>query len=232
MDTILIGIVAVNKKYISFAKNLIVKVNNSVKTNFLILTDEPCQFEEFINVTTLLYNKPLFSYHDKLLIFKEGFKLYDSVLLLDADTNVRDDFFSTINIKDIPIGIYPEIIWRHPCDCSMENFLCGNTPRVPYGLEYKQFCENHELKTNGVLIQESFLFIKKNESIDHFIHIWELLADFCNKKDMERHQGILGYGEGYSIGISALNSNLIISENENICKLIKCFKHYAWEKWD
>jgi hypothetical protein len=235
MEKLLIGIVAVNSRYINFAKKMIKKINNQIKTNFLILTDNMAEFSEFDNVTLIKYDKPIFSYHDKIAIFKEGFKLYDTVLLLDADTTIREGTdFINIDVNEIVPGIYPQIIWRHPADCSMENFLLGKTCRVPYGLLYKEFCLEHNLLfDNALLIQESFLLIKRNDKIDKFFATWDLLADFCNKKDSENCQSILGYGEGYSIGISALNADLDIIENDkNINKLISCFKHYAWEQWD
>jgi hypothetical protein len=235
MDNLLIGVVAVNPYYIKFAKNLINQINANVSNSkFLILTDLPSEFLEFNNVTTIIYDKNIFSYHDKNIIFKEGFKISNNVLLLDADTALRDDnCILNIDIDSIQPGIYPQIIWKHPATCSIENFFLGNTCRVPYGLSYKQFCIDNNINFTGAqLIQESFLLIKKNENIIKFIETWEKLADFCNKQDMERNQDILGYGEGYSIGVSASNSNLQVFENnENVDKLISCFKHYAWEQW-
>jgi hypothetical protein len=214
---------------------LIKQINKNNEIKFLILTNLPNEFTEFNNVTIIHYDKNVFSYNDKIILFKEGFKIGDAILLLDADTSLRENYnFNDINLQNIAPGIYPQLTWKHPCSCSMENFLLGNTERVPYGLSYKKYCEDNGLNVkNATLIQESFILIKKDNNINNFIETWEKLADFCNKKDIERNQSILGYGEGYNIGVAALNSNLnIIEHNINIIKLIKCFKHYAWEKWD
>ena len=235
MEKLLIGIVAVKSYHIKFTKNLIKNINANFNTNFLVLTDFPIEFIDFTNVKTLLYDKPIFSYHDKVIILKEAAKLSDTILLLDADTSIRDNYtFTDINIENIEPGIYPQLIWKFPANCCMENFLLGKNERVPYGLEYKNFCKEHNLSLdNALLIQESFLLVKKDECFNKFIEIWEMLGEFCNKKDIERNQTILGYGEGYSIGVAALNANFNIIENkEDVNKIIGMFKHYAWEKWE
>jgi hypothetical protein len=170
---------------------------------------------------------------NKIILFEEGFKLSDCVLLLDADHVVREvNDFNNIDIKILEPGIYPQLMWKHPNECSFENFILGKTPRVPYGVEYKRYCESLNLNLEKVfLIQESFVLIKKNEKIYDFLLIWEKLAKFCEDQDLKRNQHILGYGEGYSLGVSIRGADLKIFEsNQVVNNIIKNFKHLAWEK--
>ena len=233
MKDILIGIVAVNQNYIDKAKKLMDQLLRCVDVNFLILTDKPIQFEQYNNTKVLEYRKEIFSYHDKRILFEEGFKLSDCVLLLDADHVVREvNDFNNIDIKILEPGVYPQLMWKHPNECSFENFILGKTPRVPYGVEYKRYCELLNLNIEKVfLIQESFVLIKKNEKIYDFLLIWEKLAKFCEDQDLKRNQHILGYGEGYSLGVSIRGADLKIFEsNQVVNNIIKNFKHLAWEK--
>jgi len=227
---LLIGIVAVGASYRRRTKQLIEELA-PLNVNFIVLTD---LIEDFSSdrITTIKYDKPIFSFHDKRLIFEEGFNLSDTVLLLDADHIVRE-VNNLASLEDIPIepGIYPQILWKHPCDCSFENFIQGLTPRVPYGLEFKQHCNMLGLETDGsILFQESFLLIKKHDNIDRFLNVWRNLADFCEQRDRERNQGILGYGEGYSIGVAVRNSGLnLIEGHEAMRQIARNLQHVAWE---
>ena len=228
----IIGIVAVGASYRRRTIQLIDQLL-PLNTNFIVLTDDVDSFKPLQAwTTTIKYDKPIFSFHDKRLIFEEGFKLSDCVLLLDADHVVRVDN-DLASLEDIPLepGIYPQILWKHPCDCSFESFIGGLTPRVPYGLEFKQHCEEIGLETEGsILFQESFLLLKKHDNIDRFLSIWRDLAAFCEQKDRDRHQGILGYGEGYSIGVAVRNSGLnIIEGHPGMHQLARNLKHVAWE---
>ena len=61
--------------------------------------------------------------------------------------------------------------------------------------------------------------------------VWKDLQNFCELKDIERGQHVLGYGEGYSIGVALNHSNIeIVEGNASINKLSGSFKHLAWEK--
>jgi hypothetical protein len=233
MKNFIIGIVAVNESYIEKTKNQMNQILNHLDVEFLILTNKPNEFNNYKNITIINYNKQIFSYHDKRLIFEEGFKKYDIVLLLDADHGVRDqNFLNEVENLDIEPGVYPQILWKHPAECSFDNFILGKVGRVPYGIDYKNFCdENNYDITDVILIQESFLMIKKNKHIDTFLNVWKNLAEFCNNKDGERRQSILGYGEGYSIGVAVKNAGLEIFENHNVTtSLVRNFKHFAWER--
>lgn len=227
----LIGIVAVRPSYRKRTIQLIEQLA-PLNVNFIVLTDKIEDFAFSNRIKTIKYDKPIFSFHDKRIIFEEGFKISDCVLLLDADHIVKENN-NLATLEDIPIepGIYPQILWKHPADCSLECFIQGLTPRVPYGKEFKNRCNELGLETDGaILFQESFLLIKKHDNIDKFLSIWRDLAAFCEQKDRERHQGILGYGEGYSVGIAVKNSGLNLFENHKIMhQLTKNLKHIAWE---
>jgi hypothetical protein len=239
----IIGICSVGSKYHEKTIKLIRQINSIIDINFLILTDEAKKFEEFNNIyiepykyKSTKYLDRIFSFHDKRIIFEKGFEYSDTVLLLDADHCVREDLKQNLIDFDsdkISTGAYPQITWKHPSSCSIENFLDGLTNRVPYGIEFKQYSisKNYKLQ-NSLLIQESFLIIKEDrEKVSNFLEIWSDLQSFCENRDIGRQQHVLGYGEGYSIGVSLNTANInIIEGNSDIGKLASSFKHFAWEK--
>jgi hypothetical protein len=239
----IIGICSVGSKYHEKTAKLIEQINNIIDINFLILTDNPEKFKEFNNVIVEPYKyrcahylEHIFSFHDKRIIFEKGFEYSDTVLLLDADHSVRDNLkqnLITFDSDKISAGAYPQIIWKHPSSCSIENFLEGSTGRVPYGKEFKQYSidKNYKLE-NALLIQESFLIIKEEkEKISKFLKVWKDLQSFCEEQDINRQQHVLGDGEGYSIGVALNTANInIIEGNSDIGKLASSFKHFAWEK--
>ena len=233
MKNFVIGIASVGVKYHQKTIDIINGVNNVTDVNFIVLTDEPNVFNFSDKITVIKYDSPRFSFHDKKILFKEGFKNYDYVVLMDADHGIRDvNFLNEITDLDLEPGIYPQILWKHPADCSFDNFILGKNSRVPYGIEFKEFCLNSSLEIDDViLIQESFLILKKDDRINRFMEVWDMLADFCNKKDIERNQHILGYGEGYSIGVAIRNCGLpIIEHNPAVQMFVRNFKHFAWER--
>lgn len=233
MKNFVIGIASVGVKYHEKTIKLINDISNVIDVRFIILTDDVEKFNFSDRITTIKYEKEKFSFHDKKLLFKEGFKNYDHVVLMDADHGVRDvNFLNEITDLDLEPGIYPQILWKYPADCSFDKFILGKVDRVPYGIEYKEFCDSSSLLTDGVILfQESFLIIRKDERIVKFLETWDMLSDFCDKKDTERNQYILGYGEGYSIGVAIRNSGLPIFENSPAVHMfMRNFKHYAWEK--
>jgi hypothetical protein len=239
----IIGICSVGSNYHAKTKKLIKQISEVIDVNFLVLTDEPSQFWGTKNVIvkyyeykTAPYLERLFSFHDKRLIFEEGFKYENTVILIDADHCLREQLKQRLIDFDsdkIDNGAYPQVIWRYPADCSIQHFLKGLTPRVPYGKEFEQHCVNRNYKLeSSLLIQESFLVIKEvPEKISNFLSVWKDLQQFCENKDIEREQHVLGYGEGYSIGVSLNTANInIIEGNSYISELASSFKHFAWER--
>ena len=239
----IIGICSVGSKYHGKAIKLIQQINSIIDINFLILTDEPENFKQFDNVIVELYKYKsahyldnMFSFHDKRIIFEKGFEYSDTILLLDADHSIRDNLKQNLINFDsdkILAGAYPQIIWKHPSSCSIDNFLEGLTNRVPYGREFKQYSidKNYKLQ-NALLIQESFLIIKAEKGrVSNFLKVWRDLQSFCEQQDINRQQHVLGYGEGYSIGVALNTADIeIIEGNSNIGELASAFKHLAWER--
>lgn len=235
MQKLIIGILSIGERHTGMAVDLIenLYLDNAIKV--LVVTDSPKDFVQFHDIIVIEHYPKIFSYNDKVLVFKHGFEYSDKVLLLDSDHVIRDlnKSIPSLSLESLSSGVYPQIVWKDPCDCSMENFLAGKTPRVPYGIKYKQFCDDNGIKTvGGILVQESFIFMKKpaEENLRKFFDTWTTLGNFCDYNDVERNQGILGYGEGYNIGIAALNSDIpIILDNPVICVISDNFKHLAWE---
>jgi len=238
MKNYIIGLVAVGDRHVSEAKTFVDELGSFLDVNIIVLTDKPNSFDGCQNVIkTIVRENEIFSYHEKYKIFEEGFKLSDTVLLLDADCTLKErqyiTHYDTTHLED---GIYPQVIWKCPNECCMESFLSGNNWRVPYGREFKEFCDSKSFDYNDTdLLQESFLLIKSKDKTksDKFISTWKELKSFCDEKDKERQQSLLGYGEGYSVAVSAKTADLKVHDgNEEISRFASGIRHYAWEPKD
>jgi hypothetical protein len=227
------ALVAVSDRnnYIARALHLIDSILKSMEVDFIILTDQPDRFKKYKTVKTITYTKPVFSFQDKKEVLKEALYIKDYVIMIDADhVVIENNTLNDLNNLNLEEGIYPQLLWKHPVSCSFENFLEGNTLRIPYGISYKQYCLSHDLNIDNItLIQESFFILKKPKEFDTFFKIWDLLANFCNEEDRKRDQLVLGYGEGYNLAVAARNSNIPVIENHPITiSFTKNFKHLAW----
>jgi len=66
--------------------------------------------------------------------------------------------------------------------------------------------------------------------LQRFLEIWKDLQLFCEERDIERDQHILGYGEGYSIGVALNSSNITVKEGiVPVSQLFEAYRHFAWE---
>lgn len=221
----IIGICAVSKNYYRNAKRLIVDISDSINVDFLILTDAPSEFSNFDNVRVIQYNSSIFNYQDKLIIFEEGFKTHDSVLLVDADhiflkTNYKQ-VLERFDTKNLEAGLYAREVFGPMHYSAVDEFFRGNLSRLPYGKECLNFCEENNLDTKGCLfVHESFFLIKKNNKIDIFLDTWKKLKQFWDIHDPT------GYGEGFAIGIAAKTSDLKINATF-LDELGKVFNHFT-----
>jgi hypothetical protein len=228
-----IAMCAVGAEHISEAITLLEQLQ-FLKTNYVIITDQPDAFDDF-NSIAIEYEDAKFSFHAKRQALHLALELSkDGAILMDVDMMLRGRSASLIDFESLANGIHPQLIWKHPADCSFENFIEGKVDRVPYGKEFKVYCDQQQYRTDGaILVQESMLFMKGPASkTRNFFKIWDDLADFCNSHDEKREQAVLGYGEGYSIGAAALNAGIKIHDpgTTAFCEFYKDFKHLIWEK--
>jgi hypothetical protein len=198
--------------------------------NFNVLTDKPIKFLFKKNVSTIKYTKDIFSYHDKRIVIQNSLSKYEHTVFLDADHLLVDKNILFPKIVPYEFGIHPSIVWKSPSDCSLENFLKGNVERVPYGTIINEICKNLNIKSlDAYHIQESMFMVTNCDNIDYFFDTWKFLQEICDSVDRRRNQKILGYGEGYSIALSAKEANIPIIENSSFMNSLKeIFIHKAW----
>lgn len=222
----IIGICAVSSDYVKLAKKLIKSINEVIIVDFLVLTDEPESFQEIRNVRTIKYTSSIFNYQDKLIIFEEGFKTHDSVLLVDADHIFLYESYKQVlqnfDTNELRPGLYAREAFGPLHYSSVDNFFKGTLSRLPYGNKCLDFCKENNIQTEKCLfIHESFVLIKKHDDINLFLDTWSKLREFWKNHDST------GYGEGFAIGIACKNSNLTVDAISELGNFKKVFRHFT-----
>lgn len=205
--------------------------------HLFVLTDDPKKYKEYENVTAIKYEIPYFSFHSKRLIAMECLNYYETAFFLDCDVVIKDA--EDLNIfEDMKPGLH---IFANFGDLS-NSFLnedvfackgCQNR-NTKYGKEGRDFLEKmgykYKMKYGDQMgYLEHFLegrwMIKKdngNEAL--FFKIWDLIADFCEKKDIELgYYSNIGAGEGAAMSIAAHNSGIKVNHYTNLSFVLKHF---------
>lgn len=228
-----IGFCAVGPNYILDAKKLLETLVNFCENHIYVLTDNPYEFVCFPKVITLKHNRNFFSYHDKRFLFHSALMYNDCFVCLDSDTLISDTS-KDIDFSKIENGFYPDFYFEDSEQCSMTSFLQNQHDNITYGNEFREYCKSKNYDTHTKHFQESLMVIKENNSskIKSFLNIWDDLANFCDKKDLERNNPMIGYGEGYSISVSLKTSNIKLHQSKpNELELLKrSIKHLKYER--
>lgn len=221
--------VAVGEKHINHLLSFILdpRLTNH---NINILTDKPEKFSGLKNITTVKYTKGKFSFNDKKSIIKNSLQFYPNTVFIDSDQELNK------NITEIPFelniqpGIHTTITWKHPAHCSLENLLEGNIERVKYGKTFREIVNTLGIDLSKHFhIQESFFVISKHDNLPKFFKMWDMLQSITDFIDQANNQRILGYGEGYSIGISSAYAEIPFYEHTpQVQQISSLFKHKAW----
>ena len=230
-----LGFCAVGDEFIEYGQEFATKISSILDGTIYIVTNKPEKFTSINKVRAIRHDKR-FSYHDKLLVFKQAFEENNNcVICVDSDIellNIADVDFQ--NIKD---GFYAEQIFHDDSlSFSMKSLLSGCHDNIPYGKQLNRFCFISNYNTNCNHFQESFMLIKERNFSKqmNFLNTWAHLARFCEHQDKLRGKNtILGYGEGYSISIALKNSGINMSidqEPEEIIEFKKMISHLKYER--
>lgn len=235
VDNCCFGFCAVGQRYIDYGKNLANQLSKIVSGNIYVLTDDPRQFYSYEKIVTIRHTGE-FSYHDKLLLFKEALLVdnNDCLICIDADTELLD-YRTDIDFKNVDYGFYPEYVFYDDRICSMISFLAGKSDSINYGEQFHQKCLELNYNVDTRHFQESFMLLKESdkEKIKKFINVWSTLADFCNTQIDSRYNSVLGYGEGYSISVALKNAEIRLIEEDHptqIHEFKRMLKHLRYEK--
>jgi len=229
-----IGMCAVGDFYVSMAVRVLQDVRMLNDFKAYVMTDKKEAFSSIKNIHIIGYSKPIFSYHDKLIVCKKALSENDSVLLIDADHRFSKNTKMQVSCDSFECGCYPEWCFDNNSDWSMTGFLDGKNREIPYGNEFEKFCSDRGYRSRGLKhIQESCMLIKETDDIkkQKFFKAWGDLKDFCNKIDLDRrNKEVLGAGEGYSIAVALDYAGIAIRDNKAYRNLLLGFKHLRYEK--
>lgn len=225
MKNLVIAIPAIFDTANRQALELIRQINGTFQVPIIVLTDRPDMYEQFGNVQTIHYTKPVFSYHDKRTLLEEGFKQHDSVLVMDSDhlmTRRNMTELLTFDAAALNPGIYP----RTAFSFWMQRFAEGHSS-VYYWEEYLAFCKEESFKVEGsIFIQESLFLVKRHDRIEEFLAIWAKIQILCDTIDAAHGKKVLGHAEGCAIAIAANSTELPVVELHPMMESVRpCFLH-------
>lgn len=213
------------EKYIKFGDSLISQLNNDGYHVF-VLTSDYNHYTASDLLTPIKFDGKNFSFHEKRNIVKECLKQYDTAIFLDSDVFIKDvkalNIFSSINpglhifsnFGDLSHNFLNNDHGRFTPGCFRNgkygklglNFLKNNN------LKYKQSCHNDTAECYLPHFLEGRWAIRKQDGKENiFFEIWDLLANFTDKVDIDfGFINQIGAGEGSHMSIAAKNSEIDI----------------------
>ena len=210
-----------------YYKGTIEKINSIVSKGFhcYILTDN---IEFFQNkyipmyVHIIPYDRQTKSYHDKMILPKHILKENDICILMDSDTYIKDYSF-LLNLKNYNFknGVsYIDILLNHP---TKKESLGEFDLEKKEWVHYKDYIQNIYPDYKSIeLIWEYFLVINKNGFVPElFYRHYEKLQIAKEYCDLISHKPVIGAGEGNSIQISCILSDIKIQRDINLYDMLK-----------
>ena len=185
-----------------------------------ILTENPDYFKDLACIT-IPYCRSYKSYHDKMILPRHILKDCDICILIDADLHVCDySFLEILENFNYKKGIsYIDVLLNHPekKECVKELNLCSKEWD-----EYRLYCENvcPQFKSFK-LIWEYFLVINKNGFNDDFYLHYDKLQIKKESCHLFERKDVIAPGEGVSITISAILSNIQIERDLELYNIIR-----------
>jgi hypothetical protein len=226
-------------QYLKWSENLIADIL-SKNGDLFILTSEPDFYKNISskNLTIIPYGKPYFSFNEKKTVVKECLKYFSAAVFLDADVRIFNiDNFDFLNEIDNGLHIFN-------CFGDLGNTFLNEDVHPCYSLESRntkygkvglRFLEQKKLKYkknyHGAGYPDYYLehflegkwILKKDDGRENiFLNIWDELADFSEKIDIELgYKNTIGAGEGAHMSIAAYNSNIKLNLGHGpLCSII------------
>jgi hypothetical protein len=210
-----------------YYKGTIEKINNLVNEGFhcYILTDNPSFFEQKyapFYVHIIPYNRKNKSYHDKMLLPKYVLENNDICILIDTDTYIKDYSF-LLKLKNFKFknGVsYINTLLNHPTKKEYLKEFDLNQKEWYHYIDYlKTIYSNYEdLK----LIWEYFLVINKNGFVPELFYRYyeklQIVKEYC---EITSHKPVIGAGEGISLQVSCILSDINFQKDEDLYHLLK-----------
>ncbi|MEQ9553009.1 MAG: hypothetical protein RIM23_25745 [Coleofasciculus sp. G3-WIS-01] len=217
------GTLAIGKLHQNLAKQLALDLeNNSPKTTFIILTDDPSVFSDFKNVLAIkhIQERPLLVLNDKRRVIERGLEKFSSVIFIDADCRIVKSLSENISWP-------PGITVNHDTQRSFgENFRkhCSSDQGI-YEQLFKKIQLVISLDQCKFPIPNLFVITKDNGREKTFLEYWDKIARYC---EINRCKNVF---EAYSIGLAMCCTGWnATSFNEEFLDFYKSINHIGTYK--
>ena len=195
-----------------------------------ILTDDPGYFAFYGH--TILYDREVKSYHDKIQLVKYLQRKHDIGILIDADLIIKDyTFLSDLETYTFKPGIsYVDVLSNHP---SHKRFVKELDLTRRTWKNYERYARSiYPYFVDLELMWEYFMVFNFREGDDHhtFFRHYEKLQ--LAKEFSEIHSNdVIGCGEGISISIAANLSKIPCERDRDLYDIVKNISHNRSKKF-
>lgn len=231
--------IACGEKYLKWSKDLIADII-SKNARIYVLTNNTDFYRDVDseNLNVVKYEKPYFSFNEKKTIVRKCLLDFETAVFLDADVRVFDiENFDFLNDIDSGLHIFNTFGSLENTFLNYDVHQC-NSPdlrNTKYGKVGLDFLEQEKLKYkrnfHGDGYPECYLehflegkwILKKDHGRENlFLEIWDKLADFSEKIDIELgYKNNIGAGEGGHMSIAAYNSHIKLNlRRDPLCSII------------
>jgi hypothetical protein len=227
------------EKYLEWGDSLIEDIT-SKKCQLFILTNNPEYYKNHNNpyINIIKYDKQYFSYNEKKTIVRHCLNFFSTAVFIDADVRIFNienfDF-----LKNIENGLHIFNTFGNLSHTFLSNDVhprySENSRNTKYGQAGFDFLNQNNLKYkknyHGANFEDDYLehflegkwILKKDNGRENlFLQIWDELANFSEKIDLELgFINTVGAGEGAHMSIAAYNSEIKMNLSRNsLCDII------------
>lgn len=206
------SVLALSSKYQILAKSLAKGLEEYAHDVPIVIgTDNPNFFQDCPNVSAFYLEKQgiLHCYHDKRFVIKEALKVSDTVIQLDADTQITESIPTFISPGSGLIGIFIDNAVRHMTKYTPERLS-----------HFQKLAHKLDVNLNEVsFVGESLFSISADCDLgSKFIQQWDLIARYLQIHGIHA-------GEGNAMGMAAAKVGLEVKKSSWLESLNKIRQH-------
>lgn len=223
------------EKYLRLGDVLINQLT-SLGGHVFVLTSDVSHYNERSGITAIEYTKPYFSFHEKKTVMRECLKHYQTAIFLDADVVLKEEVKDLNIFQEVMPGIHILATFGNigntfisedvaPCpNLSFRNTKYGKAA-VKFlednGYQSKKLWHNITMDYIEHYLEGKWLLSRDEGKEEKFFEIWDKLADFTEKIDIELgYLNTIGAGEGGAMSIATYNSGITAHIPSLLCGYI------------
>ena len=194
---------------------------NHFNQKILIVTDRKELYDYLENVILIDYPNKNFSYNDKIICFKEGFKHEDAVVYMDSDCRIFYENYKQCYanfLRIIEPGFHPSWDWGliDRADSGFFDSTDINGRVKGYGELALQTAKDLDIPISKAYhYQEGMLILsKENSKTNVFLDTWEKMANILDDYEIKNNSKRIGVGEGNIFGLAIAKSNMKIHTHD------------------